>query len=228
MEIQRATLENCHEHQGTVVVVDVIRAFTAAAFAFYKGADEIRPVSTVQEAFEIAKKIPDALLMGEVDALPVEGFDFNNSPASLSLMDLTKRIIVHRTSSGTQGIVRSVAAEAVLAASFACAGATARYLKKLSPDSVTFVITGAGSADNGDEDIACAEYIEALLLGERVEPASYLKRVKASAAAEKFLNPDSPEYPAEDIECCVQLDRVKFALRVERTAQGFSMRTVWI
>ena len=47
MIIQRATLQNCHTATGTVVVIDVLRAFTTAAYAFDAGADDITLVSTV-------------------------------------------------------------------------------------------------------------------------------------------------------------------------------------
>ena len=41
MMIQRATRETCGEATGTVVVIDVLRAFTTAAYAFAAGAADI-------------------------------------------------------------------------------------------------------------------------------------------------------------------------------------------
>ena len=38
MKIHYATLESCHDATGTVVVIDVLRAFTTAAYAFAAGA----------------------------------------------------------------------------------------------------------------------------------------------------------------------------------------------
>jgi len=40
MEIKRVTQANCDEAAGLVVVIDVLRAFTTAAFAFGNGADK--------------------------------------------------------------------------------------------------------------------------------------------------------------------------------------------
>jgi 2-phosphosulfolactate phosphatase len=49
---------------GTVVVIDVIRAFTTAAFAFAAGAVDITFASTVQDALALREHTPGALVMG--------------------------------------------------------------------------------------------------------------------------------------------------------------------
>ena len=66
--------------------------------------------------------------MGEVGGLPVTGFDFDNSPASFDHADLAGHPMIQRTSRGTQGAVLSRSADLLLAASFCCAGATARLI----------------------------------------------------------------------------------------------------
>ena len=125
MDIRYATLDTCAQATGLVVVIDVIRAFTTACFAFEAGTEKIVLVGEVEEALALRDRMPSALLMGEVDALLIEGFDYGNSPAALIGLDLTGRTLIHRTSSGTQGVVLSRQAEIILAASFVCAGATA-------------------------------------------------------------------------------------------------------
>jgi 2-phosphosulfolactate phosphatase len=55
MQFHYTNLETCHEATGVVVVIDVIRAFTNAAFAFSRGASEIYPVSGVEEG--VAKRV---------------------------------------------------------------------------------------------------------------------------------------------------------------------------
>ena len=117
MKFQQATLENCERLSDTVVVVDVLRAFTTAAYAFSAGAESIFLVSSVDEAFRLKQNYPEALLIGEDMGLPIEGFDFGNSPIPFVKQDLTGRRIIQRTSAGTQGIVRSKNAQVLLAAS---------------------------------------------------------------------------------------------------------------
>jgi len=142
VEIKRATLETCHAATGTVIVIDVVRAFTAAAFALAAGAQDILLVSTAQEALTWQARMPGALVMGEVDGVPVEGFDLGNSPSALVGLDLSGRRLIQRTSWGTQGVVRSHQADKLLVSSLVCASATADCIQRLRPASVTFVLTG--------------------------------------------------------------------------------------
>lgn len=233
MQIEQVTLATCGAAAGAVVVIDVLRAFTTAAFAFAAGAREIVLVSTVDEALALRERLPGALAMGEVGGLAVAGFDFSNSPADLVGQDLGGRTLIQRTSAGTQGVVRSVSAELLLASSFVCAGATARYLRELAPERVAFVITGdygsAGGAGDlgrggypidmradGDEDAACADYLAALLRADSPDPAPYLRRVRESTPGRAFADPARPEFPSEDLDYCADLDRFDFAMLVER------------
>ncbi len=175
MNFHRATLETCVNAEGAVVVIDVIRAFTSAAYAFGAGAAVITLVSTIDEAFALRQQNPDALIMGEDGGKPIPGFDFSNSPTHYLDIDLSGHSLIQRTTHGTQGVVRSVRADTLLTASFPCARATAARLRALQPQQVTFVITGwEGDGLWGDEDMACADYLEALLRGLDPDPAPYL------------------------------------------------------
>jgi 2-phosphosulfolactate phosphatase len=217
--IQFVSTENCASANGVVVAVDVYRAFTTAAYAFAAGAERILLVSTVEDALALRQQNPDALLMGEVLGVPVPSFDFWNSPAQFEKVDLTGRMLVQRTSAGTQGIVRSVGAEHLLAASFCVAGATVRAIQRRAPREVTFVLTGlrADHPMDGLEDMACAEYMAALLRGEDPNPADYLtwtqhlNQNRLEGASEEILS----QFQA-DIALCAQVDRFAFALPVQR------------
>lgn len=216
MEIHYQTLETCAEARGWVVSIDVLRAFTTAAFAFAAGASEILLAGTVEEAFALRQRFPGSLLMGEVNALRIPGFDFGNSPAALQGVDLNGRRLIQRTSAGTQGVVLSRQAEQLLVASFVVAGATARYLQQQQPAAVHFVVTGILGPRDGDEDRACGEYIAALLQGEQPEQAPYLARARQCYSGQLFRDGPDGDHPAADLECALQVDRFDFALVVER------------
>jgi 2-phosphosulfolactate phosphatase len=216
MEFHRTTLETCETATGLVVVIDVLRAFSTAAYAFAAGAQTIALVGSVDEAFSLKKQNPDALLMGELDGLPIPGFDFSNSPTSFDHLDLTHKFMIQRTSAGTQGVVRSRNASQTFACSFCCVSATAGFIIKHSPDRVTFVITGQNNFEGkGDEDEACADYLQDLLRGETPEPTPYLQRVVDSPAGRLFSDPARPEFPAMDLEYCLRVDRFDFAMHVQ-------------
>ncbi|HXD12234.1 MAG TPA: 2-phosphosulfolactate phosphatase, partial [Anaerolineales bacterium] len=85
MQFHYTNLETCQQATGLVVVIDVIRAFTNAAVAFSRGAQEIYPVSSVEEALQFKATTPNSLACGEVGGLPPEGFDFGNSPTQTNL-----------------------------------------------------------------------------------------------------------------------------------------------
>jgi 2-phosphosulfolactate phosphatase len=226
MEFVRASLETCGTATDTVVAIDVLRAFSTAAYAFAAGAREIVLVGSVEEALALKKQMPGALVMGEVGGLPVKEFDFSNSPVALSSLNLAGRRLIQRTSAGTQGVVRSRQADHLLASSFCCASATARHIRKLSPSTLTFVITGLRPGGSGDEDAACADYIEALLGDGQVDPAPFVERVYASRTSRIFADPARPEFPAADLEYCTKVDRFDFAMLVCRRDGLFVMEAV--
>ena len=223
MRIEMVNLDDAARARGCVVVVDVLRAFTTAAIALQRGAAEVWPVATVEEACTLRDATPGALAMGEVGGLVVEGFDLSNSPAEMLTADVAGRVLVQRTSAGTQGVVRTVEADHQFAASFVCAGATARAVMALDPDRVTFVITGRDHRD-GDEDLACAEYVAALIAGDDPDPEAFTKRVAASTAGGLFVDPGHPELSPHDLELSEQVDLVDFPLRVDRSDSRLRIR----
>jgi 2-phosphosulfolactate phosphatase len=224
MKFHYTNLETCHEATGVVLVIDVVRAFTNAAFVFSRGAKEIYPVSTVEEALQLKAQTPNSLACGEVGGLPPEGFDFGNSPTQTRELDLTGKVIVQRTGAGTQGIVRSVKAETMLAASLVVASATIQYIQKLGAEEITFVITGQYAPEHGDEDLACAEYFEALLKGHQPDRAPYIERVIKSRDALFHLDPNHPEFPRADLDYCTQIDAFDFIMLVNQENGRHVMR----
>jgi 2-phosphosulfolactate phosphatase len=215
MEIHQVTGFECEDVTGLVVVIDVLRAFTTAAFAFAAGAKEIILVGGIEEAFALKETMPESLLMGENRGVFIPGFDYGNSPAALIGENLNGRSLIQRTSAGTQGVVNSKNADQILCSSFVVAAATARLLQSLNPNQLTFVNTGIrpNAEGYGQEDIACSDYISALLNHENPKPKPYLQRVVASREGVfHALNEDEKA----DIQCAIDLDRFNFAMRVHK------------
>jgi 2-phosphosulfolactate phosphatase len=86
------------------VIIDVIRATTTLTLMFDQGAAHVYAAETVEQAQKAAQIRPGRLLCGERYALPPPGFDYGNSPAQFSQLDLTGRELILATTNGTRAL----------------------------------------------------------------------------------------------------------------------------
>ena len=215
IEILRSNIECCAGLTGAVVIIDVLRSFTTAAYAFAAKARAIYPAETIAKARALRAGLPGALTMGAAPGgTPIPDFDLSNCPSALVGRDLSGYDIIHCTGAGVRGIVAARSADALFAASLVCARATAHALRRLAPDTLTLVVTGDWSDRDGDEDHACADYLEALLRGSEADSGPFSSRVRASDFGRRYGDPRFPHLPASDLACCAEADRWNFAMRV--------------
>jgi 2-phosphosulfolactate phosphatase len=217
MRVRRVRgLAGAHGARGTVVVIDVLRAFTTAAYAFAAGARKVELVATPEEAFARRAAEPELVLVGEVGGRPIAGFDHGNSPERMASLDLTGRALVLRSSSGVQGALAALATtDALFLGSLVTAAATERAVRALGSD-VTLLAMGAGGSElglDGPEDDACAELMHARLEGRPFERIELERRVRSGPAARAALDPASDWITRGDLELALALDRFDFALR---------------
>jgi 2-phosphosulfolactate phosphatase len=210
---------------GAVVVVDVIRAFSTAAYAFGAGAEEIFLVGTVEEALAFKRANPGSLAMGEDRGLRPDGFDFPNSPAMVRDADLEGRTLVQRTSAGTQGVVRAVDATRLWAASLVVASATARAVVGAGLGEPTYVITGRfeDRPGGGEDDTLTADLIERARAGGPLDAAAISAALLATAEADRTLALGADHVDPRDIELAAAVDAFDFAMEVERTERGLRL-----
>ena len=217
MEIRRlSTVSGAREARGLAVIIDVFRAFTTAAHVMANGAERIVPVLTVEESFELRRKHPDWIQIGERGGVRVEGFDYGNSPYEVSLADFTGRTVIQTTGAGTQGVVNASGADEIVLGSLVMAGAIARYIRRVDPEVVSLVAMGDVGVEPNEEDESCAEYIEGLLEGRRPDFEEMRGRIRASPSGAKFFDPSKPQFREEDFRLALELDRFDFVLRVVR------------
>ncbi len=226
MEILRATLSSCDAAADLAVVIDVLRAFTTAAYLFNAGAEEIILVSGVQEAFDLRKEMPGCLLLGEIDGFKIQGFDLGNSPSEIVGKDFTGKRVIQRTTAGTQGVVRASNAQAILTAALTNMSATVRFINRLSPRKIMFIQTGVNPEKGaGDEDVACAEAMEAMLSGRDPDLGQIMRRVRFSFSGLHY-DGTRPDFPPKDLEMALQFDLFSFAMVVERKNNLHIMRRI--
>jgi 2-phosphosulfolactate phosphatase len=196
---------------SVAVVVDVMRAFTVAAWAFARGAEKVVLAATLDEALALKARHPDWVTLK--DGPPAPGFDAVNSPAMLRSADLAGRTVAQKTTYGTAGALAAREASLVLCASFVVAGATARLLRARASDSVTFVVSGEDG--QADEDLACAQYIARTAAGAATDAAGFLGRAAASCAAARLAEHAHRGFQGvhpDDVALCLELDRFPFAM----------------
>lgn len=212
----RVDQNSAEQARGIVVVIDVIRAFTVAGYAFAGGAQELWLVRTIEEAQALHERDPQTLLAGEVRGLSIEGFHFNNSPALIARASLEGKRLIQRTSAGTQGAVGASHAPYLLLSALTNARATAAYARHLvqtTGEPVTLFPTLSRPPDKIEDEI-CANYIEALLQ-ERDDADHKLAQDLATLQAHgrfdhwKLGHADMPE---EDIEAVLAVNRFNFAM----------------
>lgn len=218
-------LQNRPAAEDTVVVIDVLRSFTTAAVALAQGASAIYPVEGVAAAIALAGRMQNPVSVGAVvGGDPAPGFDFGNSPSQLMQLDLAGKTVVLSTAAGVRGLQGFRRARRLYAASLVCARATAEAIRASGAEKVCFVITGEWVDRDGDEDIACADYIESLLRGDQTEPEQFAQRVRNSDFGRRFAAGTWPNLPRADLELAAHPDLFSFAMPVRYDGEHLVIR----
>lgn len=229
MEIQILhCLAGARQARGLAVVIDVFRAFSLECYLASRGAREIRPVATLEEAFAFRAKDPQAVLVGERHGAKCEGFDFGNSPSSIPESAVRGRRVIHTTSAGTQGITAAArGADEVLTGSLLNAAAIARYIRAKDPALVSLVAMGTEAVRPNAEDELCAAYIQSLLLGDPLPDLDARLADLRYHGGEHFFNPNTQHiYPEPDFWLCAKADQFDFILRAAYDAEGMVMQRI--
>jgi 2-phosphosulfolactate phosphatase len=202
-------------HADVNVVIDVIRAFTFAHYAFIKGAKEILLAETIDSALRLRGKHPGCMLAGEENGLYIQGFDFDNSPLSLLEADLAGKTLVQKTTNGVRAALNALNARHVFVTGFSNARTTAEFIKKMyGADQKIQIIA---SHPTGDDDLACAEYMKDIIEGRDCQlVAGTVLRIKGSEAAQKFYDDSRTEFKSGDIELCAEELEFDFLMKVNQ------------
>ncbi len=209
-------LDGAKDANGLTVIIDVFRAFSTACYAFGCGALKIFPIGDIRVAYEIKRKNPDYVLVGERNEQKPAGFDFGNSPSQLLTARLEGKTIVHTTSSGTQGIANAKNADEIITGSFVNAGAIVKYIQQKQPKTVSLVCMGYACEYPTDEDTFCAEWIKNELENKSNNFDKMVETIRTGSGA-RFFDPEKQSWsPQADFELCLDLNRFNFVLKVEQ------------
>jgi 2-phosphosulfolactate phosphatase len=217
MEIFRLTLTEAAEARGIVIVIDVVRAFSVAGYAFAGGARGIWLVRTVDEAQLLRTREPEAWLIGEVGGRLIPGFHLNNSPSLMAQADVRDRQLIQRTGAGTQGAVGASGATCLLLSALTNVSATVAYARKLATETgecITLLPTFTREGIPWSEDEICADYIQALLTEQDNASGILTRGLQHLEAIGRFNNwkKGDADFPFEDIAAVFTADRFNFAM----------------
>lgn len=153
----------------TIVVVDVIRFTTTAATALSMGRT-VYPARTSDEAFAIAEKLENPLLVGELGGNVPYGFDMANSPVQVTALrqvpcgffTSARRPLVLVSSSGAQLLMNCAGAEHVY---LGCLRNLTPLTEYLATRHERIAVLGAGTrgAFRREDQLGCAWIAERLV-----------------------------------------------------------------
>ena len=207
-------LEGAQRARGTVIIVDVYRAFTTAAVALERGISKIIFVAQPEEALAVRAQGLADYCVGEVGGIPPEGFDFGNSPYEMSKAELAGKTMVHTTRAGTVGVTAAAQADQVYGTSLVNAKATVDRILASRPSLVTVVAMGLGGKVRTDEDEQCALYLRNLLLGRNPDEAAVRSLVRAGKETDKFMDPDQPHFHPEDVDYALRINQINQPIEI--------------
>ncbi len=196
------------------IVFDVLRATSSMLTGLAHGAEEIRPVVSIEEALAARADWPDAVLGGERFGDRIDGFDLGNSPLEYCRPGL--RRIVTTTTNGTVALRACAAAREVWLGALLNIQALVDRLRETAPERVTLVCAGT-FRELALEDVLAAGMLAAafpeatLTDSAQVALALYQKYQENLCAALELAKNGRvlrANNRAEDVAWCAQLSRL--------------------
>ena len=199
-----------------VVVIDVLRFTTSAAYALANGARSIVPCETLEDARSTIRHLPSTFcLAGERQAVKPAGFDLGNSPLEFTRQAVQGRDIVWTTTNGTRAIAlaatdgapsssvprpssvvlrpSSLVARDLILASYVNLSAVASLLESLLREDAGVAVVCAGRERGfALEDAACAGHLVNTLRTRLGDTLTMNDGARASACIDEAYGEDIP------------------------------------
>lgn len=149
----------------SAVMFDILRASSTICTAMANGCKEVIPVVDVEDAFAVAKTLPENsfIIGGERGALKVPGFHLGNSPLEYTSETVAGKTVILTTTNGTKAINRAAAgASRVFVGSLLNISAIARRVMNLGQD-VALVCAGTRGKFSLDDTLAAGMLVRELV-----------------------------------------------------------------
>jgi len=204
-----------------VAVVDVLRATTTIAIALANGAEGVIPVAEPDDATALGARLgrDRVLFCGERNAVRIDGFDLDNSPASFEPAVVAGKTLLITTTNGTRALKAVSNAASVRAAGLVNRTAVADALAREEGD-IVIVCAGDYGKFALEDAIGAGAIVDTLItliaevdLRDGARAATLLFRAVASRLADAVASADHAQVLAakgfaRDITRCAALDTV--------------------
>lgn len=226
MRVDVALLPPSTTPARTCLVVDVLRATSCMAVLASRGIERIYPAASVEAARTLRARLgASALLCGEVNALPPEGFDFGNSPSEFARATLGASAVVMATTNGTPALLACADAPLTMAAAPLNAGACVELAWSAGHD--VLVVASGRRGEAAEDDTLAAGLLAARLVEAGATPdagaaaaIAQWEAVRDDLAAAFRASAHGRDLVeigfAHDLEFCAQTDRFEAVAVLER------------
>ena len=214
-------IHDAKQATGLAIIIDVFRAFTVEPYLIYNGVEKIIPVGDKEIAYNLKEQNREYILIGERNGIKLPDFDFGNSPSQIKNIDFSKKVVIHTTSCGTQGIVNAINANEIITGSLVNASAIVKYIKQNNFEDISIVSMSRPNEFPSDEDELCAKYIKSMLEGNLLEDLEdEVEKLKLTSGKKFFDSSNEEIFPKEDFYLCVEINKFDFVLRVNKDING--------
>ena len=227
MRIDVALLPNQRSDSSVSVciVVDVLRASSSIVTLLECGASPVLAACDIDEARILHRRLPQHVLCGEKGGLPPEGFDYGNSPAAFSRLNLAGRGAILATSNGTRLLAALAGAPAVVAGCLLNRTAAAQAALRIAGErglDITVVCSAAygGSAFVLEDALGAGAIVDAAIsinrsLEAQTADAARFCRLAFLSAAPRLTEAVASSYHARELTEAGFTDDVSYCARLD-------------
>lgn len=208
MQFRYLNFNELHKAEGTIIVIDVIRAGSTTYRIMESYPSRFFYVENSRDAWPFKKNLgKSCLLFGETRGKKPKTFDFDNSPTDAinNKKLIEDKIVFLRSGSGTKATVRCThldKSKRVIIGSFLCANKIVEFLHLEKINQVDFIITG--SRTDGWDDLQCAKYIEYKYKNKDTRFDNYLQFAEMSKNIKKY------NIRQDDVSNCLKVIKADF------------------
>lgn len=202
---------------GIVVVADICAATTNIVSFLERGVERLFLVNE-QSVACLKNDYPEALIIGESQALPEGFFDTSNMPYKSAATDVSGKVVLYMTDNGTRIIEEAFrrGAEQVITVSFTNITKIKGWLQEQVDKPIHLIPAGhIATSEPRHEDRICLEALQQSLAGDKVDWEQMMQKAEKAIG----LTYESAEY-ARDLGLMLEKDKYFIVPKCKRRSEG--------